>query len=63
MPTIATMVPRAAFAQVTGRLKRELKVPMITSNRINMPQVAEDVLAAAMPTVSMARPMLATPSW
>jgi 2,4-dienoyl-CoA reductase (NADPH2) len=60
VPTIATMVPRAAFAQVTGRLRKELKVPMITSNRINMPQVAEDVLARGdADLVSMARPMLA----
>ncbi|MCP5265309.1 MAG: NADPH-dependent 2,4-dienoyl-CoA reductase [Burkholderiaceae bacterium] len=60
VPTIATMVPRAAFASVTGRLRRELGVPMITSNRINMPQVAEDVLAAGhADIVSMARPMLA----
>jgi 2,4-dienoyl-CoA reductase (NADPH2) len=60
VPTIATMVPRAAFAQVTGRLRRELRVPMITSNRINMPQVAEDVLARGdADLVSMARPMLA----
>ena len=42
MPTIATMVPRAAFTSVTGRLRKELKVPVITSNRINMPAVAED---------------------
>ncbi|MDT7838546.1 NADPH-dependent 2,4-dienoyl-CoA reductase [Aquabacterium sp. OR-4] len=62
VPTIATMVPRAAFAQVTGRLKKHLKVPMITSNRINMPQVAEDVLARGdADLVSMARPMLADP--
>ena len=62
VPTIATMVPRAAFAQVTGRLRRELTVPMITSNRINMPQVAEDVLARGdADLVSMARPMLADP--
>ncbi|MEZ5726749.1 MAG: NADPH-dependent 2,4-dienoyl-CoA reductase [Burkholderiaceae bacterium] len=60
VPTIATMVPRAAFASVTGRLRRELGVPMITSNRINMPQVAEDVLGAGhADIVSMARPMLA----
>jgi 2,4-dienoyl-CoA reductase (NADPH2) len=62
VPTIATMVPRAAFAQVTGRLRRELRVPLITSNRINMPQVAEDVLARGdADLVSMARPMLADP--
>ncbi|WP_076861064.1 NADPH-dependent 2,4-dienoyl-CoA reductase [Bradyrhizobium mercantei] len=62
VPTIATMVPRAAFTQVTGRLRSELGVPMITSNRINMPQVAEDVLARGdADIVSMARPMLADP--
>lgn len=62
VPTIATMVPRAAFAQVTGRLRKQLKVPMITSNRINMPHVAEEVLARGdADLVSMARPMLADP--
>ena len=62
VPTIATMVPRAAFAQVTGRLRKELGVPMITSNRINMPAVAEAVLARGdADLVSMARPMLADP--
>ncbi len=62
VPTIATMVPRAAFAQVTGRLRKELRVPVITSNRINMPDVAEAVLARGdADLVSMARPMLADP--
>ena len=60
VPTIATMVPRAAFAEVTGRIRRHVNVPMITSNRINMPDVAEQVLAAGhADLVSMARPMLA----
>ena len=60
VPTIATMVPRAAFAEVTGRIRRHVSVPMITSNRINMPDVAEAVLAAGhADLVSMARPMLA----
>jgi 2,4-dienoyl-CoA reductase (NADPH2) len=60
VPTIATMVPRAAFAQVTGRLRKELGIPVITSNRINMPDVAEEVLARGdADLVSMARPMLA----
>ena len=60
VPTIATMVPRAAFTQVTGRLRNCLKIPTITSNRINMPQVAEDVLARGdADIVSMARTMLA----
>lgn len=62
VPTIATMVPRAAFAQVTGRLRKEVSVPVITSNRINMPDVAEAVLARGdADLVSMARPMLADP--
>ncbi len=62
VPTIATMVPRAAFTQVTGRLRNELRVPMITSNRINMPEVAEAVLARGdADLISMARPMLADP--
>ncbi|WP_426168264.1 FAD-dependent oxidoreductase [Sandarakinorhabdus sp. DWP1-3-1] len=62
VPTIATMVPRAAFAGVTGRLRKEVGVPVITSNRINMPAVAEEVLARGdADLVSMARPMLADP--
>lgn len=62
VPTISTRVPRAAFARVTGRLRKELSVPLITSNRINMPSVAEDILAAGFADlVSMARPMLADP--
>ena len=62
VPTIATMVPRAAFAQVTGRLRQHLTIPLITSNRINMPDVAEAVLARGdADLVSMARPMLADP--
>ncbi len=62
VPTIATMVPRAAFAQVTGRLRQKLTIPVITSNRINMPDVAEAVLARGdADLVSMARPMLADP--
>jgi 2,4-dienoyl-CoA reductase (NADPH2) len=60
VPTISTRVPRAAFAGVTGRLRKELGIPTITSNRINMPDVAEKVLADGhADLVSMARPMLA----
>ena len=60
VPTIATMVPRAAFTSVTGRLRKVVNVPVITSNRINMPDVAEEVLARGdADLVSMARPMLA----
>jgi 2,4-dienoyl-CoA reductase (NADPH2) len=62
VPTIATMVPRAAFTGVTGRLRAALHVPVITSNRINMPAVAEAVLARGdADLISMARPMLADP--
>ncbi|WP_406827487.1 FAD-dependent oxidoreductase [Microbulbifer sp. ARAS458-1] len=60
VPTIATSVPRAAFADITAKVKQHLKVPVITSNRINMPQVGEDVLASGKADmVSMARPFLA----
>jgi 2,4-dienoyl-CoA reductase (NADPH2) len=60
IPTIATSVPRAAFAWVTKKLMGKVGIPIITSNRINTPQVAEDVLAdGCADMVSMARPMLA----
>ena len=60
IPTIATMVPRAAFAWVTRRLKGVVKIPLVTTNRINTPEVAEEVLAAGCADmVSMARPFLA----
>ena len=60
VPTISTRVPRAAFTRVTGRLRKELSIPLITSNRINMPSVAEEVLDKGhADIVSMGRPMLA----
>ncbi|HRI92836.1 MAG TPA: NADPH-dependent 2,4-dienoyl-CoA reductase [Accumulibacter sp.] len=60
IPTIATMVPRAAFAWVTKRLKGAVNIPLITTNRINTPEVAEEVLASGCADmVSMARPFLA----
>lgn len=60
VPTIATSVPRAAFAHLTGRLRGEVSIPVITSNRINTPEVAEGLLAEGMADmVSMARPFLA----
>ena len=60
VPTLATMVPRRCFTSVTGRMRKELSIPMITSNRINMPNIAENVLADGdADIVSMARPMLA----
>ena len=64
VPTIATLVPRAAFAWVTRRLKGEVGIPLVTSNRINMPDVAERVLAGGdADMISMARPFLADPDW
>ena len=60
IPTIATKVPRAAFTWVTEKLKGHFKVPLITSNRINTPEMAEHVLASGhADMVSMARPLLA----
>jgi 2,4-dienoyl-CoA reductase (NADPH2) len=60
IPTIATMVPRAAFTSVTAKMKPEVSVPLVATNRINMPEVAEQVLADGhADMVSMARPLLA----
>ena len=60
VPTIATMVPRGAFTWVTKKLKGEVNVPLITTNRINTPEVAEEILASGdADMVSMARPLLA----
>ena len=60
IPTIATSVPRAAFAWVTKKLKGEVSIPLCTTNRINAPEVAEQVLAdGSADMVSMARPLLA----
>jgi len=60
IPTIATKVPRAAFTWVTRKLKGQVSIPLITSNRINTPEMAEYVLATGdADMVSMARPMLA----
>jgi len=60
VPTIATSVPRGAFSWVTRKLKGEVKIPLITSNRINVPEVAEKILASGdADMVSMARPLLA----
>lgn len=60
IPTIVTMVPRGGFSWVTKKLKGEVKIPLITTNRINMPGVAEKILADGdADMVSMARPFLA----
>ncbi|MDF2819513.1 MAG: 2,4-dienoyl-CoA reductase [Stenotrophomonas rhizophila] len=64
VPTIATSVPRAAFAGVTAKLKPHVRVPVIATNRINMPDVAEHILAGGgADMVSLARPLLADPEW
>lgn len=64
VPTITTSVPRRAFTWVTKKLREEVNVPLITSNRINMPEVAEQVLADdCADMVSMARPLLADPDF
>ena len=64
IPTIATSVPRAAFAWVTKKLMGKVSIPIITSNRINTPEVAEEVLeAGCADMVSMARPFLADPNF
>ncbi|NNL06493.1 MAG: NADPH-dependent 2,4-dienoyl-CoA reductase [Gammaproteobacteria bacterium] len=64
IPTIAAMVPRAAFTWVTSRLKPSVSIPLITSNRINTPEQAEQVLQNGQADlVSMARPFLADPQF
>lgn len=64
IPTIATMVPRAGFSWVTRRLMGKVSIPLITTNRINHPDVAEAVLAdGCADMVSMARPFLADPAF
>jgi len=60
VPTIATSVPRGAFAWVTKKMKREVGIPLVTSNRINLAEVAEQILSdGSADMVSLARPMLA----
>jgi len=60
VPTIGTMVPRAAFSWITGRIKAQVNIPVVATNRINDPQVAEDILARGeADLVCMARPFLA----
>ena len=64
IPTIATSVPRAAFTFVTRKLRDAVSLPLVTTNRINMPETAEAVLARGdADMVSMARPFLADPDW
>jgi 2,4-dienoyl-CoA reductase (NADPH2) len=64
VPTIVTSVPRGAFREATARLKRAIRIPVIASNRINTPEVAEQLLAEGdADMVSMARPFLADPEF
>ncbi|TCC58503.1 NADPH-dependent 2,4-dienoyl-CoA reductase [Kribbella pittospori] len=64
VPTIVTSVPRAAFTSVTAAFTPHVTIPVVTSNRINLPQVAEEVLARGdADLISMARPFLADPEW
>jgi 2,4-dienoyl-CoA reductase (NADPH2) len=64
VPTIVTSVPRGVFAEVAGRLRREVTIPVVASNRINMPAEAEDIIRRGDgDLVSMARPFLADPEF
>ncbi|MEU5220334.1 NADPH-dependent 2,4-dienoyl-CoA reductase [Streptomyces sp. NPDC020807] len=64
IPTIATSVPRGAYTWVTKKLMGEVSVPLVTSNRINTPEVAEEILAdGRADLVSLARPFLADPGF
>ena len=64
VPTIVTSVPRAAFTSITASFRPHVKIPVVTSNRINLPQVGEEVLARGdADLISMARPFLADPEW
>ncbi|MBL0378520.1 MAG: NADPH-dependent 2,4-dienoyl-CoA reductase [Desulfofustis sp. PB-SRB1] len=64
VPTIAAVVPRAGFSWVTGRFKDKISLPLIATNRINMPRVAEQVLTeGGADLISMARPFLADDEW
>ncbi len=64
IPTIATSVPRGAYTWVTRKFRDAVSLPLVTTNRINMPDTAEDILARGdADMVSMARPFLADPEW
>ncbi len=64
VPTIVTSVPRAAFVDVTEKLAKRVSIPVVASNRINMPEIAEEILTRGeVQLISMARPMLADPQW
>src|SRR5690554_8203261 len=64
VPTIVTSVPRGGFADVTAKVKAQMNVPVVASNRINMPDTAEEILSSGKADmISMARPFLADPFW
>ena len=64
VPTIVTSVPNAAFADISNALAEHVGIPVVASNRINMPQACEQILAEGrVQLVSMARPLLADPDW
>jgi len=64
VPTIVTSVPRAAFVEFTAKVAAAVSIPVCASNRINMPEVAEEILTRGdAELISMARPMLADPDW
>ncbi|MFC6053207.1 NADPH-dependent 2,4-dienoyl-CoA reductase [Acinetobacter sp. Ac_877] len=64
IPTIVTSVPRAAFVDYTAEVKKHVTIPVIASNRINMPETAEEILASGKADmIQMARPFLADPYW
>ena len=64
IPTIVTSVPRAAFVDYTAEVKKHVDIPVIASNRINMPDTAEEIIASGKADmIQMARPLLADPFW
>ncbi len=64
VPTIVTSVPNAAFADISGAVAERVGIPVVASNRINMPEAAEQILTdTAVQLISMARPLLSDPDW
>lgn len=64
VPTIGTMVPRAAFRWITAKIKQQVTIPVVATNRINTPEVGEDILASGdADLICMARPFLADPDF
>ncbi|MGH3562548.1 MAG: FAD-dependent oxidoreductase, partial [Mycobacterium sp.] len=64
VPTIVTSVPNSAFVDISGAVPEHVDIPVVASNRINMPQAAEQILTdTPVQLISMARPMLADPDW